>query len=66
MVDVSDGTNVHMRFGTLEFFFGHINLLLGFVNGTHSVSQHENCKDTVRRHDAVDATHNLLVWAFGL
>jgi hypothetical protein len=34
MVDVSDGTNVHMRFGTLEFFFGHINLLLGFVNGT--------------------------------
>jgi hypothetical protein len=31
MVDVSDGTDVHMGFGTLEFFFSHMLLLFGFV-----------------------------------
>ena len=31
MVDVTDRTDVHMRFGALELLFGHIKLLLGFV-----------------------------------
>ena len=34
VVDVSDRTDVHMQFGTFEFFFGHIGLLLGFVTGS--------------------------------
>ncbi|TXT48884.1 MAG: Uncharacterized protein FD137_859 [Spirochaetes bacterium] len=34
VVDVSDRTNVHMKFSTFEFFFGHIGLLLGFVTGS--------------------------------
>ena len=52
VVNVSDRTDVHVRFGTLEFLFGHISLLLGFVTGDF-LPHHRAGKNTVRRQTAV-------------